>query len=164
MSPPEPSESDAAAASEAGGPRFVIQKIYVKDSSFESPRAPEVFRVEWKPEIDLRVQNDAKRVGENNYEVAISVTATVTINEQTAFLVEVVQAGLFEIRDFSDEDLKSLLGSSCPGILFPYAREAVSDLVSRGGFPQLLLAPVNFDVLYHRHLEQQAATTGDSSG
>lgn len=154
MSPPDDDQGAAAGASSE--PRFAVQKIYVKDVSYESPHAPDVFTVEWKPNVDLQMQNSARKISGENYEIVVSVTVTVTVGEQTAFLVEIVQAGIFHIGGFDDESLKVLLGSSCPSILFPYVRESVSDLVTRGGFPQLLLAPVNFEVLYQRHIEQQA--------
>ena len=149
----------------AGGePQFAIQKIYVKDFSFESPGSPAVFHNEWRPQMELNLHSDARRVGTDTFEVVLRVTATAKLAETTAFLVEVQQAGLFRITGLSDEQLKPTLGSTCPGILFPYAREAVSDVVTRGGFPQLLLSPVNFDALYLRHLQEsggEAAAGGN---
>lgn len=133
---------------------FSIQKIYVKDVSFESPGTPKSFSFkEWQPKIDLNLNNKHSEVGEDMYEAVLSITATITHEEQTAFLVEVHQAGLFAIAGFNDQDKKYLLGSQCMNILLPYARETISDLTTRGGFPPLILAPVNFDALYQQHLQ-----------
>lgn len=137
------------------GPAFTIQRIYVKDSSFEAPHAPEIFREEWKPEVNVDLQTKTNRLEETIYEVTLHLTVTVKMGEKVAFLVEVHQAGIFTIKGFPQEQLAHALGSLCPNILYPYARETISDIVIRGGFPQLLLAPVNFDALYLQHLEQQ---------
>ncbi|MGD9389929.1 MAG: protein-export chaperone SecB [Thioalkalispiraceae bacterium] len=134
--------------------QFAINKIYIKDVSFESPNSPAQFTAEWKPESNLELNTNGKPLEDNVYEVVLSLTVTVKNQEQTAYLVEVQQCGIFSIAGFNDEDLSHMLGSFCPNILFPYAREAVSDLVTRGGFPQLLLAPVNFDALYAQHVQQ----------
>jgi preprotein translocase subunit SecB len=135
--------------------QFAIQKIYIKDVSFESPNAPTVFTREWHPDVNLDLNTNAQPIGEGVYEVVLSLTATVKNQDETAFLVEVQQAGIFSIGGFSDADMGQMLGSFCPNILFPYAREAISDLVTKGGFMPLLLAPVNFDALYAQHLAQQ---------
>ena len=136
--------------------QFAIQKLYIRDASFESPGAPESFSFgKWEPKIDLNLTNDQKQVDGDLYEVVVSVTATVSVDGKTAFLVEVQQAGLFTIAGFDDQERKYLLGSQCMSILFPYLREAVTDLSVRGGFPPLVLTPVNFDALYHQHLQQQ---------
>jgi len=132
--------------------KFEIQKVYVKDISFETPNSPKVFTEKWSPNTDVHIQTENKKLDENIFEVAIVVTVTATQNDATAFLVEVKQAGIFLMEHFPEEQHKQLLGSFCPNILFPYAREAVSELVSKGGFPQLLLNPVNFDALYQQHL------------
>ena len=147
----------------SGEPQFSIQKIYVKDFSFESPNSPSVFRHEWRPQVELNLHSDAARVAPDTYEVVLRVTATVKLSDEVAFLVEVHQAGIFRISGLDDDQLRPTLGSVCPGILFPYAREAVSDVTTRGGFPQFLLAPVNFDALYLRHLKEagEAAIAGD---
>jgi len=134
-------------------PPFTIQRIYVKDVSFETPNSPSIFRSEWRPEVDIRLFTDASRLEGDLYEVFVRVTVTAEINSKTAFLVEVKQAGIFGISGLPEDRLKYMLGSFCPNILFPYARETVSDLISRGGFPQFLLAPVNFDAIYAKHLE-----------
>ena len=136
-------------------PQFEIQRIFVKDISFESPNTPHTFVEEWKPEVSLNLETKSNRVQDNLHEVVLSITATVSSNKKTAFLIEVHQAGVFMISGLPSDQLHQMLGSFCPNILFPYAREVVSDIVVRGGFPQLILAPVNFDALYAQHLEQQ---------
>lgn len=137
------------------GPAFTIQRIYVKDISFETPHAPEIFKEEWKPEVNVDLQTKTDRLEETIFEVILHLTVTVKMGEKVAFLVEVHQAGIFTLKGFPQEQLSHALGSLCPNILYPYARETISDIVIRGGFPQLLLAPVNFDALYMQHLEQQ---------
>lgn len=136
-------------------PRFVIQKIYIKDLSFETPNSPKVFAQEWKPELNLQLSNESQRIAENVYETALSLTVTAKLGNQTAFLAEVHQAGIFTLNGYSDKEMGPLLGSYCPNILFPFARETVADLVTKGGFPPLLLAPVNFDALYSQQMQQQ---------
>jgi preprotein translocase subunit SecB len=136
-------------------PQFEIQRIFVKDLSFEAPNTPHTFVEEWKPEVSLNLETKSNRIQDNMHEVVLSITATVSTGKKTAFLIEVEQAGVFMIKNFPNEQLHHMLGSFCPNILFPYAREVVSDIVVRGGFPQLILAPVNFDALYAQHMEQQ---------
>jgi preprotein translocase subunit SecB len=138
--------------------QFSIQKIYIKDASFESPEAPQSFRFsQWNPKVDLNLANDQAHIDGDSYEVVLSITVTVAQEEKTAFLIEVHQAGLFEISGFDDDQRRYLLGSQCMNILFPYAREAISDLSVRGGFPPVTLSPVNFDGLYQQHLKQKQA-------
>jgi preprotein translocase subunit SecB len=138
--------------------QFSIQKIYVKDISFESPNAPSVFADgEWAPEVNLQINTGQNSVGNNTYEVNLNITVTAKQGDKTAFLVEITQSGIFGIAGFPQEPLAGMLGAFCPETLFPYAREAISDLVVKGGFPQLLLAPVNFNALYTQHLQQQQA-------
>jgi preprotein translocase subunit SecB len=148
-------------------PNFEIQRIYVKDLSYEAPNTPHTFTEDWKPEVQLNLETKSTRIQDNVHEVVLSVTATVTSSKKSAFLVEIQQAGIFMITGFPADQLQHMLGSFCPNILFPYAREVVSDLVVRGGFPQLILAPVNFDALYTQHLEGQKkpeTTTTDDEG
>lgn len=136
--------------------QFAIQKLYVKDASFESPATPESFGFKnWKPKIDLNLTNSQRRIEGDIYEAVLCITATVSHEDSTAFLVEVQQAALVTIVGFDEEETKYLLGSQCMTVLFPYAREVVSDLSTRGGFPPLILSPVNFDALYHQHMQQQ---------
>jgi preprotein translocase subunit SecB len=147
--------SDENATDQNQQPQFSIQKLYVKDISFEAPNSPAVFKEEWKPAVNLDLNTNAESIEENSYEVVLTITATVKNSDKTAYLIEVQQAGIFHIAGFEKKDLGSMLGSFCPNILFPYAREVVSDVVTRGGFPQMLLAPINFDALYEQHLQQQ---------
>ena len=138
--------------------QFAIQKLYVKDLSFESPASPDSFGFkQWDPKIDLNLSNSQRQVEGDLYESVLSVTATISHDEKTVFLIEVQQAGIFHIAGFGDDEKKYLLGSQCLTILFPYARELISDLSTRGGFPPLILSPVNFDALYHQHMQQQQA-------
>jgi preprotein translocase subunit SecB len=137
--------------------KFIIQKIYTQDVSFESPNSPGIFTSEFKPALEVNLNVESRALEEGIYHVVLRVTATTKVEEHTAFLCEVEQAGIFTLQGFGEEELAYLLGAQCPNTLFPYAREAVSDLVARGGFPQLLLEPVNFEAMYHGHLQQQAA-------
>lgn len=134
--------------------RFVIQKIYTKDISFETPNSPEIFRDEWKPELDLQLGNEYARIDDDNHEITLTVTVTAKVADKVAFLVEVKQAGVFSLTGYSDQEMGPLVGSYCPNTLFPFAREVISDIVLKGGFPQLVLAPVNFDALYMNQIEQ----------
>ena len=132
--------------------KFEIQKVYVKDVSFETPNSPKIFTEKWNPKTDVHIQTDNNKLDEKIFEVVTTITVTASQDDNTAFLVEVKQAGIFLIENFPEEQHKQLLGSYCPNILFPFARETVAELVTKGGFPQLLLNPVNFDALYQQHL------------
>ena len=132
------------------GPQFGIQRLYIKDCSFESPNSPQMFLEEWKPELDLSLDNKSTTLDENLREVVLTVTVTVRVKEKVAFLIEVKQAGIFTAHGFNQEQLEHMLGSFCPNILYPYAREAITDLAVRGGFPQLYLNPINFDLLFEQ--------------
>ena len=138
--------------------QFLIKKIYVKDASFESPNLPKAFGFkQWNPKIDMNISNTQTHIDGNIHEVVLSVTVTVSQEKTTAFLIEVQQAGLFDLVGFDDDQKKYLLGSQCMNILFPFAREVISDLSVRGGFPPVTLSPVNFDALYQQHLQQTQA-------
>ncbi len=138
--------------------QFSIQKIYLKDSSFESPGTPESFSYKkWNPQVEINLNNTHGKVGEDTYEAVLRITATVTHEDATAFLIEVQQAGLFGMTGFDDTEKGFLLGSQCMTVLFPYAREAISEMSMRGGFPPLVLSPVNFDALYQQHVKEQQA-------
>ena len=141
------------------GPQFSIEKIYLKDVSFEAPNAPAIFTEDWKPEISMDLNTQGNPIAENVYEVELSITVTAKCGDKTGFLVELKQCGVFAITGLEDNNINGMLGSYCPNILFPYAREAISDLVAKGGFPQLLLAPVNFDALYAQHVKQSEGET-----
>jgi preprotein translocase subunit SecB len=134
-----------------------IQKIYVKDISFETPNSPDIFfqQTQTQPFVDLQVGVEVTQPNPQIFEVILSVTVTVTLNEKTAFLAEIKQAGLFTIAGFEDSQVHYILNSYCPNTLFPFARETISDLVTRGGFPQLLIEPINFDAMYQMQLQQQ---------
>lgn len=139
---------------------FIIQKIFTHDVSFESPNTPEIFKSEWKPHADIEMNTHSERLDEQHYQVDLKITVTAKCNEKVAFLAEVKQSGIFTITGLQEsEQLSHLLGSYCPSVLFPYAREAVSGLVSRGGFPEMQLAPVNFDMLYAQTRAQQQPNT-----
>ncbi|MGZ8190328.1 MAG: protein-export chaperone SecB [Methylococcaceae bacterium] len=144
--------------------QFSIQKIYTKDMSFETPNSPKIFTEKWEPSVDFNLGTHVETLENSLYEIALTVTITVKCGDTTAYLVEVNQAGIFALNGFTDQEMGPMVGSFCPNILFPYAREAVSDLVTKGGFPQLLLAPVNFDALYAQHMQhvQQQATGSDT--
>ncbi|WP_028669337.1 protein-export chaperone SecB [Saccharospirillum impatiens] len=129
-------------------PQFAIQRIYTRDVSFESPNAPAIFREEWKPQIKLDLNTRTRTLDENVVEVVLIITVEAKIGEKTAFLTEVQQAGVFTVSGFPDETRDQMIGAYCPSVLFPYAREAVDTAVTKGSFPALMLAPVNFDALY----------------
>ena len=135
-------------------PIFGIEKIYVKDLSLEIPHAPAVFLSGEQPQVDVQLHNEGTAVGEGLYQVVLTVTVTAKADDKTLFLVEAAQAGIFQIRNVPESDLEPILATACPNILFPYARETVSDVTSRGGFPPVYLAPVNFDAIYLQRLQQ----------
>lgn len=139
-------------------PQLGLERIYVKDASFEVPTA-EVFTREWQPELDINLSTNAERLDEDHYQVVLSVTVNNSNAGQVAYVAEVQQAGIFLMKNIPEEDMPHLLSAYCPNILFPYAREVISDLVTRGSFPQLLLAPVNFDQAY---LQSKAAEQGNA--
>lgn len=136
---------------------FAIQRIYVKDISFESPNAPAIFRKDWQPEVKLDLDTRSEKLEDNMFEVVLSLTVTTTVGGETAFLCEVQQAGIFAVPELQDAQMAHMLASFCPNILFPYARETVANLVNRGTFPQLNLAPVNFDALFAQYVQQRQA-------
>jgi len=147
-------ENNEAAAQQS--PEFAIQRIYTKDVSFETPNSPAVFQLDWKPEIKLDLDTRSTKLADNTYEVILSVTVTATVEDKTAFLAEVQQAGIFTIGNLPDAQLAHTIGAFCPTTLFPYARETVASLVNRGSFPQFNLTPVNFEGLYASYVQQRA--------
>jgi len=151
---------------QAGAPEreFNLQRIYVKDVSFETPDSPAIFTQEWKPESNLNLNSNVNKLGENTYEVVLTVTVTTKVDGKTAFLVEVQQAGIFLVSGFPENEMGHMMSAYCPNLLFPYAREVVSDLVNKGSFPQLLLTPVNFDVLYAQHMQEQQQKAQQAEG
>lgn len=145
----------AATTTEAPAQLFKIQRVYLKDVSYESPQSPKVFvgGITWQPNVSLHLNTESSKLDNDMYEVVLTVTATVKLGEEVAYLTEIKQAGLFLIKGFEPARLGPMLGSFCPNLLFPFAREEIASLVQKGGFPQLLLDPVNFDALYAQHLE-----------
>lgn len=144
-----------AAGEQAQAPQFNIQRIFTKDISFESPNAPAIFTKEWKPEIKLDIDTSTNKLDESVFEVVLSVTVTASLGEETAFLCEVQQAGIFAIGEMPDQNKAHMLGSYCPNLLFPYVRETISNLVNRGTFPPLNLAPVNFDAIFAAYMQKR---------
>lgn len=147
----------AAPAEQNTQPGFGIEKLYVKDASIEVPNAPQIFTDRTTPQVNVELGNSAQKLDEGVYEVSIKVTVTAKIGDNTAFLVEVAQSGIFAIRNVPDENLEMIVAITCPNILFPYAREAVSDMVTRAGFAPVLLNPINFEALYMQQKEAAAA-------
>lgn len=149
-------------------PQFSIQKIYVKDISFEAPNLPELFNVEFKPQVKMEMNSKSRKVGDDNFEVILTVTLSAEIAEKTAFLAEVQQAGLFLIKDFNDQQTHQLLGAAAPEALYPYVREAISSLIGKTGFPAIQLTPVNFMGLYMENMKRAQAeakkTTQETAG
>lgn len=149
----EAAKTPEATESDASQPVFKIQRVYIKDVSYESPQAPHVFtqNTQWQPSVALHLNTESKALENDIFEVELTVTATVKLGEEVAYLIEIKQAGLFLLKGFEASRLAPMLGSFCPNILFPFAREEIATLVQKGGFPQLLLDPVNFDALYAQH-------------
>ena len=146
-----------AASNEVKQPEFHIQRVYIKDVSFEAPNTPAIFQKEWQPEVKLDMDTKTAVLSQDIYEVVLTLTVTCTLGEETAFLCEVKQAGIFTASNLEAQQLAHCLGSYCPNILFPYARETIAGLVSKGSFPQLNLAPVNFDALFSAHMSKLEA-------
>jgi preprotein translocase subunit SecB len=149
---------------EQQGPQLAVQRIYTKDLSFETPNSPVIFTEKWEPEVNVELNSNGNQLAEGTYEVVLSVTVTAKLGEKTAYLAEVQQAGIFNISGFSEQDMGGMIHSYCPNMLFPYVREVISDLVSKGSFPQMVLQPINFDALYAQHLEQQKQASAEEKG
>lgn len=149
------SENTNNTQNQEDSPQFVIQRVYVKDTSFEAPSTPAIFQKEWQPELSLELNFEHKLLEPSIYEVILTVTATVKNAGEFAFLAEVKQAGIFTIHGIVNEQLNHILGSFCPSILFPYAREVITSQVIHGSFPQLVISPVNFDALYMQKMQEQ---------
>ena len=168
MAENEDDKQETAAAPQATdkpqGPQFSLQRIYLKDSSFESPRSPKVFQNKWTPKINFDIKTRNSKIQDDVYEVVLVLTAEAKLEEETAFLVEVHQSGIFSCEDFDDTQLEQLLSTVCPNILYPYAREAIDGLVTKGSFPALMLSPINFDALYAQQKQAQAEQAGKDSG
>ena len=148
----QPSAADAPPAQAS----FQIEKLYIKDLSLEVPNAPQVFMQMENPQLEIQVRNEGAQFADGLYEVTVTVTVTARAGEKTVFLAEAAQAGIFSVRGIPAEDLDPLLGIGCPTILYPYVREAISDLVTRAGFPAVVLAPVSFEQIYMERRQQAA--------
>ena len=146
--------------SEAPQPLFQIEKLYVKDASLEIPQAPGVFLEQTQPQLEVRIDTGAAQFADGYFEVTVSATVTARAGERTLFLAEAVQAGIFQVRNVPQEEMQPLLAVACPTIVFPYLRDTISDLISRGGFPPVLLTPISFESLYMQRLEQQRSGDG----
>jgi len=158
-------DEQAAGTQEQPQQQFAVQRIYTKDISLESPATPAVFKKQWQPQISVDLATKSDKIDEvGNYEVVLTLTITAKVEEETAFLIEVQQAGIFIITGFEPDDLRRIVGTAAPNILFPYARECIDNLCVKGGFPPVMLAPINFDAMYQQALEQaQAAPASEPS-
>jgi preprotein translocase subunit SecB len=141
-------------------PVLGIEKIYVKDASLEAPNTPQVFFEQTQPQVEIQLQNAARRIAEALYEVVVTVTVTAKAGDKTCFLVEGAQAGIFQIRNVPETELEPILAIACANILYPYARETVADLIARAGFPPIHLAPVNFEAMYEARRQGEAERDG----
>ncbi len=165
MSDTQNSNAGAAAAGGAVQRQVLMQKIYCKDASLEVPLAPQVFTRQWQPQVDVQVNTDIKPLDNDQYHIVLAVTVTAKLGDDIAFLAEAHQAGIFLVRGFAtNEERQGILAGYCPGLIFPFARETIADMVQRGGFPQMLLQPINFEALYVEHVnraraQQQAEAT-----
>ncbi|MCB1689157.1 MAG: protein-export chaperone SecB [Halioglobus sp.] len=159
-------QNSAAAAGQIGADtpiqaQFGIKKVYIKDMSFEAPNSPAVFTdSQLKPQVDLHFANATTALGNDNYEVVLTVTATMKADDKTIYLAEIQQAGIFGISGVPQEQLPAVMATACPNILLPFAREALCDIVGKGGFPQLLIAPVNFELLYLQEMQRRQREAG----
>ena len=139
--------------------QLILQKIFLKDASLEVPLAPQIFTRPWQPQIDVQVGTALQALSADQHQVLLSVTVTAKLGADVAFLAEVHQAGIFQLKGFDDASTQKVLGTDGPNILFPFAREALAELIQRGGFPQLLLQPVNFEALYQEHRARSSEQT-----
>jgi preprotein translocase subunit SecB len=152
-------------AAQQSNQQFAVQRVYLKDLSYEAPMGAAAFRKQWKPGVNQELNTKASKVEDDLYEVVLTLTITVKVEEETAFLVEVHQAGLFAIKGIEGQQLAQVLNTVCPNILFPYAREAVDSVVVKGSFPALMLPPINFDALFAQAMaqaKQKAEAAGDT--
>lgn len=143
--------------------QFLVQRIYTKDISFEAPNTPQLFQENWSPEIKVGLGSEVNKVNEELLELVLKVSVEAKHEDKTVFLVEIQQAGLFAVQGFSEQEADALMGVAAPNVLFPYAREVVSDLVTRGSFPQFVLQPVNFEAIYAQQRQAKAAQAADSN-
>ena len=156
-------EEQAAGTQEQPQQQFALQRIYTKDLSLETPNTPQIFKKQWQPQVNVDLGTKSDKIDEQgNFEVVLTITLTAKVEEETAFLTEVQQAGIFFITGFEGEDLRRILGTAAPNILFPYARECIDSLCVKGGFPPVMLAPINFDAMYQQALAQSQQTAESS--
>lgn len=148
---------------QASQQHFEIQKVYLKDVSLETPNSPMIFTDQWQPQTEVRLETGATPLTDDLFESVLTLTVTAKLGERTAYLAEVQQAGLFTLRGFDEQQAGHMLHAFCPNLLFPFAREALASLIGKGGFPALLLNPINFDGLYLQRLQQQQAQTTDTT-
>jgi preprotein translocase subunit SecB len=154
--------ADEAQAAEK---RLSITKIYLKDFSFESPQAPAIFRQgDWKPQTNLNLRSAHTAIDGDFHEIVLTITIEAKESDKTCFLIELQQAGLFEVAGYEGEEMQAIVGSFCPNILFPYARESLASLIQKGGFPEFVLQPINFDALYMQSKQQQMAAAAEDAG
>ena len=145
--------------------RLSITKIYLKDFSFESPQTPGIFRQsDWQPQTNLNLRSAHTAIDGDGHEIVLTITIEAKEKDKTCFLIELQQAGLFEIAGYEGEELQAIVGSFCPNILFPYARESIASLIQKGGFPEFVLQPINFDALYMQSKQQQMAAAAETTG
>jgi len=152
------------APAQLNGPQFNIEKIYVKDVSFESPKAPQIFNDQASPQLNMNLSQRVERLNETAYEVVLAITLTCTVGEgdgNTVYVAEVQQAGVFSLIGFEANVIDALLGTQCPNILYPYARQLISELIQAGGFPPFMLQPISFDALYADSLRQRQQQAGN---
>lgn len=147
-------EQQTNGATDANAPQFSLQRIYVRDLSFEAPKSPQIFRQQWEPSVSLDLNTRQKALEGDFHEVVLTLSVTVKNGDEVAFIAEVQQAGIFLIANLDAASMSHTLGAFCPNILFPYARETLDSLVTRGSFPALMLSPVNFDALYEQEMQR----------
>ncbi len=156
-------EKNTTAQAENQGPSMSLQKLYVKDASFEAPNAPQVFQEQGQPEVNLNMNQKVNKLADNVYEVMLTATVTCKVNDKTAYLAEVAQAGIFNMKNFEEQALHQTLGIYCPNVLFPYIRQEISNKVVAGGFQPLVLQPVNFEQMYAQQMQKAQAEAANST-
>ena len=160
----ETTTAPEAAAEVPAEPKFAVQRVYLKDLSFETPQGAQAFQKQWKPKVNQDLNTKATKIEEGLYEVALRLTITVSDGEETIYLVEVEQAGLFTVSGFPDQQGTQVLNTTCPAMLFPYAREVVDNTLTKGSFPPLMIPPINFDALFASAVQQAQAKAAESEG
>jgi preprotein translocase subunit SecB len=164
MAEQDTQDGAAVAADTAQGATFTLEKLYLKDVSFEAPGAPQVFNEQGQPQLQMNLSQKVQRLADNAFEVVLGVTLTCNIGDKPAYLAEVQQAGVFGLAGFNEQALDMMLGTHCPNALYPYARQALGDLIQSGGFPPFLLQPINFENLYAESMRQRAQQAADGAG